>query len=246
MAPEYTKIFALKRALFAPKRANTGFWQRLCETIYSMMTSVGRRQFFQSAVVGAAMLAAPTSASKIIFVPGTGNGTGSAPSPLLLSRAKTALAQHPSRVRNRDLLAIADFSKPSRDPRFYLVDLESGRSTTFLVAHGKGSDPGHSGWVQSFSNLPGSEATSSGSYVVGDTYFGQYGESRRLFGLDPQNDQAENRAIVIHPAWYVSQTLIAEQGKIGRSQGCFAFAHSDIGQILQRVAPGTLLYADKV
>jgi hypothetical protein len=208
------------------------------------MMESGRRQFFKSAMMGAAMLATPTSRAEIIFVPGTGSGP--APSPLLLGRAKAALSQHKSRIRNRNLLAIADFSKPSRDPRFYLVDLQSGRSTSFLVAHGKGSDPEHSGWVQSFSNVEGSEATSSGSYLVGDTYFGQYGESRRLVGLDPQNDQAENRAIVIHPAWYVDPSLIATQGKIGRSQGCFAFAHSDIGQILQRVAPGTLLYADKV
>ena len=56
----------------------------------------------------------------------------------------------------------------------------------------------------------------------------------------------KSRAIVIHPAWYVSQAMIAEQGKIGRSQGCFAFSENDIGQILQRLAPGTLLYADKV
>lgn len=210
------------------------------------MTQIGRRQFFQSAVAGMAMLATPTTASEIIFHSGTGDAVGSSPNPLLLSRAKAALEAHKSRIRNRDLLAIADFSKPSRDPRFYLVNLQSGQSTNFLVAHGKGSDPSHSGWVKSFSNTHGSEATSAGSYLVGDTYFGQYGESRRLLGLEPQNDQAEARAIVIHPAWYVNQTLIQEQGKIGRSQGCFAFSQSDIGQILQRVAPGTLLYADKV
>ena len=131
------------------------------------------------------MLAAPTSiASNIVFVPGTGNG-GIGPSPLLLSRAKAALDAHKNRVRNRDLIAIADFSKASRDPRFYLVDLRGGQPSSFLVAHGKGSDPGHSGFVQNFSNLHGSEATSSGSYLVGETYFGQYGESRRLAGLDP-------------------------------------------------------------
>lgn len=210
------------------------------------MKEMGRRQFFKSAAAGAALLAAPSKASEIIFMPGTGNAAGPNPSPLMLNRAKAALEFHRSRIRNHGVIAIADFSKPSRDPRFYLVDIESGRSTAFLVAHGKGSDPAHSGWVQSFSNTPGSEATSSGSYLVGDTYFGQYGESRRLVGLDPQNDQAESRAIVIHPAWYVNQSLIHEQGKIGRSQGCFAFSQTDIGQILQRVAPGTLLYADKV
>jgi L,D-transpeptidase catalytic domain len=211
-----------------------------------MMMDLGRRQFFQTALTGAALLAAPALASDVVFVPGTGNAGTGGPSRLLLGRAKAALDLHKSRIRNRDLLAIADFSKASRDPRFYLVNLQSGQSATFLVAHGKGSDPGHSGWVQSFSNSPGSEATSSGSYMVGDTYFGQYGESRRLIGLDPQNDQAEARAIVIHPAWYVSQALIAEQGKIGRSQGCFAFSQGDIGQILERLAPGCLLYADKV
>jgi hypothetical protein len=209
------------------------------------MNVLGRRQFIHGVIAGSAMLAAPSSAEQIIFVPGTGNGGGASPSPLLLARAKAALDFHSGRVRNRDLLAIADFSKHSRDPRFYLVDLRNGHSSNFLVAHGKGSDPGHSGWVQSFSNSVGSEATSSGSYLVGETYFGQYGESRRLIGLDAQNDQAEARAIVIHPAWYVNRQLIAEQGKIGRSQGCFAFAQEDIGQILHRVAPGCLLYADK-
>lgn len=208
------------------------------------MLGIGRRNFLGYAVAGTAMLATPAAATNIVFVRGTGN-VGPGPSPLLLSRAKAALEAHKSRVRNRDLLAIADFSKPSRDPRFHLVNLQNGQSSTFLVAHGKGSDPDHSGWVQNFSNIHGSEATSSGSYLVGETYFGQYGESRRLIGLDPQNDQAEARAIVIHPAWYVSQSLIAEQGKIGRSQGCFAFSQGDIAEILQRVAPGSLLYADK-
>lgn len=208
------------------------------------MTILGRRQFLGSTIAGAALFATPSSASNIVFVQGTGNNiTG--PTPLLLNRARAALDTHKARVRNRELVAIADFSKASRDPRFFIVDLQSGRSSTFLVAHGKGSDPDHSGWVQSFSNIHGSEATSSGAYLVGETYFGQYGESRRLSGLEPQNDQAEARAIVIHPAWYVSQSLIAEQGKIGRSQGCFAFSHADIGEILQRIPPGTMLYADK-
>ena len=210
-----------------------------------MMSYIGRRQFIHSAILGATLLAVPSRAADIVFLPGTGNGYAG-PSPLLLARAKAALATHKSRIHNHDLLAIADFSKPSRDPRFYVVDLRNGHATPYLVAHGKGSDPSHSGWVQNFSNVHGSEATSAGSYLVGETYIGQYGESRRLIGLDAENDQAEARAIVIHPAWYVNQTMIHDQGKIGRSQGCFAFAKEDINVILERVAPGCLLYADKV
>lgn len=209
------------------------------------MKNLGRRDLLKTAVAGMALAYTPARARDVVFVPGTGTPPPSGLSPLLLSRAKAALESHQSRVRNRDILAIADFSQASRDPRFHIVDLRSGQSTALLVAHGKGSDPSHSGWVQHFSNQHGSEATSAGSYLVGDTYFGQYGESRRLIGLDPENDQAENRAIVIHPAWYVNQSLIAEQGKIGRSQGCFAFAQGDIRQVLERVAPGSLLYAGK-
>lgn len=207
--------------------------------------NIGRRQFIHSGLLGASFLTIPSKAAEILFVPGTGNGLHG-PSSLLLGRAKAALAAHKSRIRNHDVLAIADFSKPSRDPRFYVVDLRNGQSTPYLVAHGKGSDPSHSGWVQNFSNAHGSEATSAGSYLVSETYIGQYGDSRRLIGLDAENDQAEARAIVIHPAWYVNQSLIHDQGKIGRSQGCFAFAKEDISVILERVAPGCLLYADKV
>jgi hypothetical protein len=209
------------------------------------MINSGRRDFFKTAMAGVAFASAPAFARDIIFVPGTGASAPPGLPPLLLSRAKAALETHKNQIRNRDMLAIADFSRASRDPRFHIVDLRNGRSTALLVAHGKGSDPSHSGWVQQFSNQHGSEATSAGSYLVGDTYFGQYGESRRLIGLDSENDQAEGRAIVIHPAWYVNQSLIAEQGKIGRSQGCFAFAQEDIRQVLERVAPGSLLYAGK-
>jgi len=210
------------------------------------MKNLGRRDLLKTAMAGMALAYTPALARDVVFVPGTGSTPPTGLSPLLLNRAKAALDLHKGRVRNRELLAIADFSKASRDPRFHLVNLQNGQVSTFLVAHGKGSDPGHSGWVQSFSNTPGSEATSSGSYLVGQAYIGEHGSSRRLAGLDAQNDQAEARAIVIHPAWYVSQNMIAEQGKIGRSQGCFAFSENDIGQILERLAPGTLLYADKV
>lgn len=214
---------------------------------YLHSMTFGRREFLKVAVAGAGMMAMPSTASNVVFMPGTGTTPSvGGPAPLLLARAKAALDKHSMRIRNQDFIAIADFSKPSRDPRFHLVDLRNGHSSTVLVAHGKGSDPQHSGWVKNFSNVHGSEATSSGAYLVSDTYVGQYGTSRRLIGLDPENDQAEARAIVIHPAWYVDKSLINTQGKIGRSQGCFAFAQDDIGQILERVAPGCLLYADKM
>jgi hypothetical protein len=166
--------------------------------------------------------------------------------PDLLLKASHAFGRHGAKITQRDIITIADFSAPSREPRFHLFNVHNGETTTLLVAHGKGSDPTHTGWVQSFSNMPGSEASSPGSFLVGETYIGQHGQSRRLIGLDPENDQAEARAIVIHPAWYVSPAVAQEQGKLGRSQGCFAVSQDDIEQVLTRLGMGSLLFADKV
>lgn len=206
-----------------------------------------RRAFLSSAVMGLAGIGISACAkASTPVVPGSFASGNTGPRPELLAKAYKAFSQHHKQIKQRDVIAIADFSSASHLPRFHLLDMLNGRTTAFLVAHGKGSDPEHSGWVQYFSNLPGSEATSSGSYVVGDTYIGQHGYSRRLAGLDKDNDQAEARAIVIHPAWYVSEEIAAQQGKVGRSQGCFAFSQNDIGQIISRLGTGTLLYADKV
>ncbi len=164
----------------------------------------------------------------------------------MLERAKAALNRHKAMIPLRDRVAIADFSVASRDLRFHLVDLISGQSNSYLVAHGKGSDPEHSGWLQRFSNDPGSLATSDGAYLTGEIYEGVHGQSMRLLGLDPDNSNAEPRAIVIHGADYVSEDHIATWGKVGRSEGCFAVARHMIPQVLGMLGPNRMLYADKV
>lgn len=166
--------------------------------------------------------------------------------PALHSRAMAALAVHRSRVSSGNLIGIVDFAKTSRLPRFHLLNVETGASESLLVAHGKGSDPAHSGWLHRFSNDPGSEASSSGAYLAGALYEGQHGRSRRLIGLDTSNSNAEGRAIVIHGAAYVSPQIAQIQGKVGRSQGCLAVSLDDIDRVLRRLAPGTLIYADRI
>ncbi len=207
------------------------------------MTPLNRRHFMQSALLGMAA----TAVSGSFLRPAVAHAAeGVMIKPELLTRASAAFGKHGAQITQRDIIAIADYSVASRDPRFHLFNVHNGQTTSLLVAHGKGSDPEHSGWLQSFSNIPGSEASSAGSYVVGESYFGQHGQSLRLQGLDHGNDQAEARAIVIHPAWYVSDAIAQEQGKLGRSQGCFAVSESDIAQVLERLGTGSFLFADKV
>lgn len=166
-------------------------------------------------------------------------------SPILLNKALLALSRHHAAIWSRDVIAIADFSVPSVLPRFHLVDIVAGTTTSLLVAHGKGSDPEHSAYLQHFSDEIGSNATSEGAYVTGERYNGIHGASRRLIGLDETNGNAEIRAIVIHAAWYVDPGLVATQGRMGRSDGCFVFSESDIATVLDRLGQGRLLYAGK-
>lgn len=164
----------------------------------------------------------------------------------ILGRALAALDRHGAVIRNRDAIAIADFSLPSLAPRFHLVDIANGRVSSHLVAHGRGSDPGHTGWLQRFSNAPRSNATSAGAYRTEDVYIGEHGRSIRLTGLDASNDNALSRAIVVHAAWYVSSAMAQTYGVLGRSEGCFALSDASLPEVLEQLGPGRLIYADKV
>lgn len=173
--------------------------------------------------------------------------TPSAPAgidPQLFARAKAALDQH--QIYARDTIAIADFSKPSSEPRFHVVDLASGDVESHRVAHGRGSDPAHSGYLERFSNDFGSYATSNGTYVTGDYYDGKYGLSMKVRGLDWSNNNAEPRAIVIHNAWYAEDEMIPLHGMLGRSEGCFAMSRDSQYQVMRKLAGGRMIYADKL
>src|SRR3546814_16526027 len=93
--------------------------------------------------------------------------------------------------------------------------------------------------------MPGSQASSSGAYLTCSTYVGRHGRARRLIGLNPENSNAEQRATVIHAAKYVSPEIVRMQGKLGRSEGCFAFAANDLDLVLERLGLGRLIFAEK-
>lgn len=198
-----------------------------------------RRNLIQAgAAAGALAASGPVFATALPFQPRI--------APDLLARARLALEAKRPFLRDTDVMAIADYSQPSRDPRFYLVQTASGMVTRYHVAHGRGSDPQHSGYLNYFSNEPGSEASSAGAYVTGDVYYGKYGRSLRLKGLDHSNSNAEWRAIVVHAARYAEPEMVDQFGKLGRSEGCFALSQLSLQYVLQQLGPGRLLYSDKV
>jgi hypothetical protein len=165
--------------------------------------------------------------------------------PDLLAAASDALAVHNDAIWSRDVIAIADFGLPSATPRFHLVDILRARTTSLRVTHGRGSDPDHTGMLQAFSDAVGSAATSQGAYLTGPLYTGVHGLSRRLIGMDATNAHAEERAIVIHSAWYADAAVAERQGKLGRSDGCFAVSPADIALVLSMLGEGRLLFAGR-
>ena len=196
--------------------------------------SVSRRGFFagSAALLGAATLGSPTQAA-------IGDQA-------LVAVAKRELGRMGSRVWLSDTVGIADFSRPSYEPRFFIVDMVSGKVRPYLVAHGSGSDPDHTAMLQSFSNDFGSNSTSSGAFLTHTWYNGQHGTSMRLSGLDACNSNAEPRAIVVHGAAYANPSMIVEWGKLGRSQGCFAFPQANLMEIIARLGPGRMIFSGQL
>jgi hypothetical protein len=164
----------------------------------------------------------------------------------ILAVAKEQIERNRASLWRTDIAGIADFALPSALPRFHFADLEKGSVRSFLVAHGRGSDPEHDGFLKLFSNIPNSFATSRGAFVTNEWYKGKYGTSIRLAGVDPDNSNALDRAIVLHPAWYANPAMLGKWGKLGRSDGCFAMAEADFNEALWHLSGGRLIYADRL
>ncbi len=149
-------------------------------------------------------------------------------------------------IWKKDIVGIADFGLHSSRKRFHFVDLVNERVESYHVSHGTGSDSEHDGWLKRYSNIEGSEATSRGAYMTRSWYTGRYGTSIRLDGLDPTNDMAMPRAIVMHQAEYARPEHIDKWGRLGRSNGCFALGPDQFDAVLLRLSGGRLLYAESL
>jgi hypothetical protein len=139
-------------------------------------------------------------------------------------------------------LTVIDYSLPSTSKRMFVYDLAT-RSLVYeeLVAHGSGSGDNY---AKQFSNNPDSHQTSLGLFVTDEPYVGKNGYSLRMDGLDAGiNDRARERAIVIHGAPYVSDTLVKSQRRLGRSWGCPAVRDVIAKSLIDRVSHGGLVFA---
>jgi hypothetical protein len=162
----------------------------------------------------------------------------------LLFAALDALKRHRGKVAHEDRIYIVDFQAHSSKPRLFRLDLTTGETKAYRTAHGRGSDPAHSGYAQKFSNVPNSNASSIGAYLTaGQSWGSKHGPNVLLDGLDPTNSQVRDRAIIVHAADYCEPAYLASQGKLGRSFGCFAVSQADLNALRADMDGGRLLFA---
>lgn len=144
---------------------------------------------------------------------------------------------------DKQLLTVIDYSKPSSEKRMWVFDLKRGRTLfNTWVSHGKNSGSVH---ATSFSNSPGSLKSSLGVFVTDNQpYQGGHGISLRMRGLEHGiNDNAYNRDIVFHGAWYVNADTIRHYGAIGRSWGCPAVSFHTIKPLIDTIKNNTVVFA---
>lgn len=164
------------------------------------------------------------------------------PDVFALALNAASCAVRTGKVSNPGTLTVIDYSRPSSEPRLWVVDLTSKRLLyEELVAHGQGSG---GATATTFSNEPETHQTSLGLFKTDQTYVGRNGYSLRLDGLDAGiNDRARERAIVMHGAPYVSEAFVKANGRLGRSWGCPAVRNDIAREMIDRVKGGGLVFA---
>ncbi|MBI2785671.1 MAG: murein L,D-transpeptidase catalytic domain family protein [Legionella longbeachae] len=142
----------------------------------------------------------------------------------------------------KPVLTVIDYSLPSNKQRMWIFDVRNERLLyNTYVAHGKNSGANK---AKHFSNIESSKESSLGTYITKNTYIGHKGYSLNLQGLDKGfNDNALNRRVVVHGAWYVEPDFIKRAGRAGLSWGCPAIAQTLAKPIINTIKNGSVIFA---
>jgi L,D-transpeptidase catalytic domain len=151
------------------------------------------------------------------------------------------LLREQGKLKNQKVLTIIDFTKPSYQKRLFILDVENYKLLFHTyVAHGRNTG---AEYANKFSNTPESFQSSLGFYITTGTYTGKNGFSLQLAGIEKGiNHLAEERAIVMHGAPYVSEGFIKSRGYIGRSHGCPALPEKLNKPIIEKIKNGSCLF----
>jgi len=144
-------------------------------------------------------------------------------------------------LKNQRYLTIIDFSQPSSQKRFYLIDLSQLEIIhQTYCSHGR-----NSGGLKAtkFSNVSGSYQSSLGFYLTDNSYSGKFEVALRLDGLEKCNSKARERAIVMHGADYATEDFLNKNNNVlGRSLGCPALPKEEAAQVIDKIKNGSCVF----
>ncbi|MCX6231240.1 MAG: murein L,D-transpeptidase catalytic domain family protein [Bacteroidetes bacterium] len=145
-------------------------------------------------------------------------------------------------LHNSNLLTIADYSQSSNKKRLYVIDLANKKLLfNTYVAHGRNSGDE---FAKNFSNDNGSLKSSLGFFITEQPIMGSHtGFSLQIKGLEKGfNDNALQRAIIIHSAEYATENFIKKNGRLGRSYGCPVLPPDMNKAIIETIKGGSCLF----
>lgn len=147
----------------------------------------------------------------------------------LISLAKSVEKKY--NAPNKNYVVLIDYSKSISTERLFVVDMKKNK----IVLKSKVSHSLKSGYDKpyNFSNSPNSKKTSLGLYLTKNDYYGKFGYSLRLRGLESSNSNAEYRAIVFHSD---------KEMHTKWSWGCFATSEDMNRKIISLIKGGVLVY----
>lgn len=147
----------------------------------------------------------------------------------LISLAKSVETKY--NAQNKNFVVLIDYSKSINVERLFVIDMKKNK----VVLKSKVSHSLKSGYDRpyNFSNSLNSKKSSLGLYITKNEYYGKFGLSLRLKGLEFSNSNAEKRAIVFHSD---------NQMTTKWSWGCFATPEHVNRKIISLIKNGALVY----
>ncbi len=144
-------------------------------------------------------------------------------------------------IFKKNILTLIDFSKSSNSKRLWIIDLDKDEVLlNTYVAHGRNTG---NEFANNFSNKAESFQSSLGFYATAEIYNGKHGSSLKLDGLQKGvNDNARERAVVMHGADYVSEKFIRQNKRLGRSLGCPAVPEELNAKIITLIKDKSCLF----
>lgn len=166
----------------------------------------------------------------------------------------------------KDVFAVFDISQPSKNKRFFVIDLKAGKVTSYFVAHGRGNGDNFKatkfrGFQADHNMTPlGPLRTASAPQdmehyrSIKDQYTGEMyngGLTLWLEGVASYNryinnarDERGSKVVwIVHPAWYVSEGYRkANPNALGRSLGCIALDPRLNNVVVKKMSGGALIY----